>query len=145
MLSALAGSFFLIAASGVQSVDPSLGDAPTIRKLPKKECSCPPEPEKDVFTLYGLVVDAEVTLAPDGRSANERQATIINLVEPDDDANVSAGERARVWHKTKSEQCGVTFDYGRKYKIPARKTEQGQFETDLCLMRQAGRLLNATQ
>ena len=94
------------------------------------ECRCPDQDETAFIILKGVVVDAEVTLSPDGLSAADRQATIINV----SGSNDGAKGRTKIWHSTKEVQCGVNFDYGKKYSIAARKTEKG-FETDACLMR----------
>lgn len=104
---------------------------PDVRKEP--ECRCPETPQDGVLFLRGLVVDAEVTVAPDGRSPNERQATIFTI-NPSADHDYKG--RTRIWHTTKTESCGVTFDYGLQYLLAARRTEDGALETDACLMRQ---------
>lgn len=104
---------------------------PDVPKAP--ECRCPEAPEEAVVFLRGLVVDAEVTVAPDGRSPNERQATIFTIT-PSADHNYKG--RTRIWHTTKTESCGITFDYGLQYLVAVRRTEDGALETDECLMRQ---------
>ncbi len=76
------------------------------------------------------MVDAEVTLSADGLSPADRQATIFNVTSSSTDIE----GRTRIWHATKPSQCGVTFDYGKKYSVVARETAEG-FETDACLMR----------
>jgi hypothetical protein len=74
-----------------------------------------------------------VTLAPDRISINDRQATIMDVAKSSEDVK----GRTRIWHTTSEKSCGVTFDYGRTYEIAVRTTEDGEFETDQCLMRQA--------
>ncbi len=136
MLSISAGAVFFMTALGAQSAQEGvLGAAPVIRKAPGKTCQCPERREPGVIILEGLVVDAEVTLGPDGRSINDRQATIIDVVKSSDDVK----GRTRIWHTTSEESCGVTFDYGKTYIIPVRKTEDGALETDRCLMPVRGR------
>jgi|GEM_PF-6326712 len=136
MLSISAGFVFFAVAIGAQSAeDGALGAAPVIRNPPGKTCECPDAREPGIIILEGLIVDAEVTLGPDRRSINDRQATIIDVAKSGDGVK----GRTRVWHTTSEETCGVTFDYGRTYKIPVRETEDGDFETDQCLMQQARR------
>ncbi|MHA7872092.1 MAG: hypothetical protein ACX939_07070, partial [Hyphococcus sp.] len=98
-------------------------------------CRCPETLEDGVLTLRGLVVDAELTVAADGRSANERQATIFN-VSRSGDHDVQG--RTRIWHSTIPANCGLTFDYGLQYTLFVRRNEDGTLETDQCLMRRAG-------
>ncbi len=106
-------------------------------------CSCaktkPPE-----FMLQGLVVDAEMTLGPDGRKAAQRQATIFNVLSATEfgkPANVEG--RLKIFHVTNPDECGVRFDYGKEYMVYARKTEEGAYETDYCLMNAAFDVLPA--
>lgn len=103
------------------------------RKTPSirySECRCPDKDDSALIILEGLVIDAEVTLSADGLSPADRQATIFKI----NGSNRSVKGRTRIWHSNKEKQCGVNFDYGKKYEIAARRTEQG-FETDACLMR----------
>ncbi len=99
---------------------------------PSSKCACK---EEDVASLIieGLVIDAELTLAPDRRSTNDRRATIFNVIV-NNEADIKG--RTKVWHVSNPDQCGVSFDYGKKYKIALRKTEEGQLETDACLMKE---------
>lgn len=101
-----------------------------VRRAPS--CQCPAEPEEGVFIVEGLVVDAEVTLGADGLSVNDRQTTVFDVSKaPEADLK----GRTRIWHTTKLPKCGVTFDYGLKYRVAVRKLEDGSLETDECLMR----------
>ncbi len=113
----------------------SAGDlaAPPIEIRKAKVCTCPDEMDENLLMLRGLVVDAEVTLAPDGRSPNERQATIFDI-KPNNKVDIEG--RTRIWHSTNKSQCGLTFDYGLQYSLIVRRTEEGDLETDACLMRQ---------
>lgn len=95
-------------------------------------CTCPDTPEKPFAIVEGFVVDAEVSLAANGRSVNERQATIFDVKN----ASRIENGRTRIWHSSNTKKCGVTFDYGKKYKVALRKSKSGQLETDKCLMRQ---------
>lgn len=138
MLTLLPGLLFLIAAIGPQQGgDGAIAAAPELKAPPsvRAACPCPKEPEPGVMTLRGLVVDAELTLGPDGRSANDRQATIFDIT-PGNPYGVSG--RTRIYHSTDTNKCGVLFDYGSKYLLRVRKTENGEFETDKCLMLCAG-------
>lgn len=126
----------LIAALGAalfaQAAPADLTAPPQLRRPPTPECTCAEETQADYVTLEGLVVDAEVTLAPNGRSTNERQTTIFDVARASDSG---VKGRTRVWHTTVAEDCGVAFDYGRRYTVAARRTETGDLETDECLMR----------
>lgn len=96
------------------------------------QCVCTDEAPTDFIKLEGLVIDAEVTLASNGRSTNDRQATIFDVAHASKD---DVKGRTKVWHSTLVGQCGVTFDYGRRYTLAARKSETGELETNECLMR----------
>jgi hypothetical protein len=99
-------------------------------------CGCASEPPAETV-LNGLVVDAELTLGPDRRSTNDRQATVFE--------KRGSGERFKVFHNTSRSGCGVTFDYGKNYSVPARKTEDGVFETNFCLVRNGDDGVAATE
>ena len=128
---------FLLAQSGGITSDQLIETTTTPPLYPKegkdwnkRTCRCPDEPTHGIILLHGIAVDAEVTLNADGLSPADRQATIINV----NSSNTDIKGRTKIWHSTNRNQCGVTFDYGKKYSIAVRKTEQG-FETDECLMR----------
>lgn len=125
MLSILIG---LLALQSAQTAAPRY-ETPTIRAV---GCRCPAQVEADAIRLEGLVVDAEVTLAPDGLSINDRMATVFMIK-----AGGKISGRTKIWHFSNPDQCGVTFDYGARYKLVVRQTEEGDLETDQCLMRQA--------
>jgi len=120
------------AALAAQASAPSLSEPPPIRRLQAPQCVCAGAPPSDYVVLEGLVVDAEVTLAASGRAANARQATIFDVAQAVED--VAAG-RTRVFHTTNAEDCGISFDYGRRYSVAVRRTEADELETDACLMR----------
>ena len=111
----------------VQASDPYVAP-PTIRKAPS--CTCTGKEKPDV-TFNGYVIDAEVILGADQRSVEDRMATIFD-VKYSDDSTISG--RTRLWHDVSEENCGVTFDYGKKYSVMARWGENGELETDSCLM-----------
>lgn len=118
--------------AGAQSEDlDALTQAPQVMQY-RPGCSCPVEDEAVNF-LRGLIVDAEVTLAPNRLSINERQATIVNVESADN----GVSGRTRVWHSNNTDACGVAFDYGKRYEIAVRELDDGSFETDACLMRRA--------
>ena len=118
-------------AALAQSDAGDLGAPPiTIRK--EKSCECPTEIESGLIIIEGLVVDAEVTLAPDRLSVNDRQKTVFN-VKASGDHDLKG--RVNVWHSSNEKECGVTFDYGQSYKVVLRTLEDGAVETDQCLMK----------
>lgn len=136
MLTSVSGLVFLIAAAGMQQGE-TLGAPPEAREAPgiRAACACPDEPASGVVVIEGLVVDAELKVAPNGRSTLPRQATIFD-VSGENDRGVSG--RTRVYHSANTDKCGVVFDYGKKYAVAVRKNADGGFETDKCLMKQAG-------
>ena len=93
---------------------------------PPRRCTCAQPPETPDRIISGLVVDAELTLGADRRSVNDRQATIFETA--------GGKERIRIFHSTQVKKCGLSFDYGVGYSVPVRKTEKGEFETDICLV-----------
>lgn len=100
-------------------------------------CSCKGAAPAQLL-LKGLVIDAEVTLGPDGRSANDRQATFFNVLSSREGAaRAKVSGRTKVYHNSGAARCGVQFDYGKSYSVPVRKNEAGNFETDFCLMTSA--------
>lgn len=122
----------LSAALFAQASPADLAEPPRLRTPPAPLCACADEPQTGFITLEGLVVDAEVTLAPGGRAVNARQATIFDVARASEQG---VRGRTRLWHTTIIDQCGVNFEYGRRYTVAARKTETGDLETDECLMR----------
>lgn len=108
---------------------PGLTDAPEIKDV--SACTCPKVKEKADITFSGFVVDAKVILSADQRSVEDRMATVFDIKNASD---ASFSGRTSVWHDVSDAQCGVTFDYGKKYSVAARRGENGDLETDRCLM-----------
>lgn len=96
----------------------------------KPACTCPANSRPDV-TVSGYVVDAQVILGADRRSVEERMATIFDVTQASDS---TIRGRTKIWHNVSEESCGVTFDYGKRYSVPARYDAQGELETDSCLL-----------
>ena len=99
--------------------------------LDTEKCICPARREYPDVTFTGYVIDAEMRLGSDKRSVEERMATIFDVKESN---NSDVMGRTRLWHNVSDDQCGVSFDYGRKYDIAARWSDDGDLETDRCLM-----------
>lgn len=129
-------SVLLITATAMMAQESAANTVPEIEdKTNFILCGCAKAAAPDMI-LEGLVVDAEVTLAPGGRSPNERQATIFNVLKATgEDLTKAIDGRTRIFHNTTPGACGVTFDYGKRYSVAVRKTETGALETDLCLSR----------
>ncbi len=113
----------------------SAGQAPDLTEPPKlkevtQSCVCPSRVSADV-TFKGFVIDAKVILGSDRRSVEDRMATIFD-VNYSDDSKVTGA--TPVWHHVSESACGVTFDYGKNYTVAARWGENGELETDQCLM-----------
>ena len=128
-----------VAQAQAPAPDPvdTLAAPPKLNRTKAILCSCektqPPQ-----FMLQGLVVDAEMTLAPDGRNPADRQATIFNIFTATENGErADLGRRLKIFHLTNKARCGVRFDYGKEYMVYARKTEEGAYETDYCLMNAA--------
>ncbi len=96
---------------------------------PYRLCICPATPPDDVVTFLGSPKDAELSLAPDGLSVLPRQATIFSVL---DDQKAALGEEVKVWHVTKPADCGLTFEYGKRYQVNATRVD-GALETSWCL------------
>ena len=122
--------FVVVAASALQEAQIAPPPAPKSPSVRSNECRCPELVPAPDYLLEGLVVDAEVSLAPDGLDVEDRRATIFMISRSATDVK----GRTKIWHTTRTRTCGVNFDYGKKYKIAVRKTEEG-FETDACLMK----------
>jgi hypothetical protein len=130
MINILVAIVFLLPSIAFAQASPSARHKePTIRY---SGCRCADQTEAALIILEGITVDAEVTLSADGLSPADRQATIFNITS----SSAGIKGRTKIRHATSEKNCGVTFDYGRKYKIAARETEDG-LETDQCLMRRA--------
>ena len=119
------GSVLLLVIAA-QGADPYA--APEIKKF--SDCTCPADASADV-TLSGYVIDAKVILGADGRSVEDRMATIFD-VKSSNDSSISG--RTAVWHSIDEDSCGVSFDYGKKYTVRARWSDNEELETDACLM-----------
>lgn len=121
-------SFFaLMFLTALQPTDP-YAPPPVIGEI--SQCNCAARASADV-TISGYVIDAEVTLGADRLSVEDRMATIFD-VSSSSDPKFSG--RTRVWHNVDRDYCGVTFNYGKKYSVPARYDDNGELETDSCLM-----------
>jgi hypothetical protein len=97
---------------------------------PYARCRCEAVDAAATVRFTGIVSDAELTAGEDGRTANPRQATIFRIVKS---GAGGLAERVKVWHRTDPAQCGIRFDYGKRYDIVA-VTKDGEFETDWCVM-----------
>jgi len=119
------------------SVAADLTAPPKLNRARAILCRCAKATAPDVL-LTGLVVDAELFLGEDKRSAADRQATIFNILSALENGEpMKVSGRTRIFHETNTNQCGVRFDYGKQYMVYARKNEDGGFETDYCLMNAA--------
>lgn len=111
---------------------PAGGDFRPARRIdPYALCACSQADERPRVAFTGYATDAELTLGEDGRSAEERQATIFRVTKG---RSADVPELAKVWHVTDPAKCGVKFDYGKRYDVAAVKREDGALETDWCKM-----------
>lgn len=105
-------------------------DAPAPRRFdPYLLCTCPDVSGAEQVTFTGYASDAELTLGDDGRSALPRQATIFRVLKGPKDLKTPV----KIYHLTKPEKCGLSFDYGKRYDIVAVK-KGDDLETNWCLM-----------
>jgi hypothetical protein len=130
---ALPSFIFSVTAMGmdvpIPDIVPELTEVPETRDA-SQSCVCPARSIADV-TFTGYVIDAKVILGADRRSVEDRMATIFD-VKYSDDSKIH--DRTPVWHNVSEEFCGITFDYGKKYQVHARWGDNGELETDQCLM-----------
>jgi hypothetical protein len=111
------------------------GPVPDLTEVParkeRSKCVCPAATDKGVVSLSGYVVDAKIIPGSDLRSYEDRMATIFDV---DSSSDSSITGRTAVWHNISENACGVSFDYGKKYRVAARWNGDGELETDQCLM-----------
>lgn len=123
-------------AVAIDAVD-VLAAPPKLNRAKAILCSCA-KTKAPEFMLQGLVVDAELTLAPNGRKAAARQATIFDVLSATENGEpADIDGRLKIFHQTDTAQCGVRFDYGKEYMVYAQKNEDDAYETDYCLMNAA--------
>ncbi|MEO1250848.1 MAG: hypothetical protein AAFW81_00700 [Pseudomonadota bacterium] len=120
------------AGDGAVATTPDLTAPPDFERGQRILCGCA-KAQGPSFVVEGIVVDAELRLGPDGRSAADLQTTIFSLLSAPDEAGLD-GERVRVLHDSRADKCGVRFDYGKRYSVPVRRTDEGALETGYCLM-----------
>lgn len=98
-------------------------------KDPYARCVCEAEKDAALVRFRGVAQDAIVTVGPDGRKPEDRQATVFTLMRP------AAGVTSpvKVFHSTAPSKCGVRFDYGKIYDVVAVKSGDA-LETSYCLM-----------
>lgn len=104
---------------------------PARRIDPYALCSCANADKSNLVSFTGIASDAQLTLGPDGRSADARQATIFRVVKG---KSADVKDPAKVWHVTDPAKCGVKFDYGKRYMVTVVKKENGELETSYCVM-----------
>lgn len=122
--------FETLAAIALQS-SPSGEIRPARQIDPYALCSCANADRSNLVSFTGIASDAQMILGADGRSAEERQATIFKVVKG---KGADVSDPAKVWHVTNPAKCGVRFDYGKRYTVIAAKKENGELETSYCLM-----------
>ncbi|MBI1365825.1 MAG: hypothetical protein GC153_07675 [Alphaproteobacteria bacterium] len=122
---------FLLSASAAATLAAAQAPARDYSAPPPK-CICGTTP-KDVVVFKGVVEDAELRLNAAGTNVQPRQATIFRVTDPGT-AHVTG--RAKVWHVTDPDDCGVTFNYAKEYTVTARRVK-GELETNRCLTKGA--------
>ncbi len=130
--------FLSLSAFMAASEVPGPNLVPDLTEVPERNavdsCVCPASIEQAEVSFSGYVIDAEVILGSDRRSVEDHMATIFDVKWS---SNGDIKGRTRLWHTTSPASCGVSFDYGKKYSVAARWSEEGDLETDACLMRTA--------
>jgi hypothetical protein len=129
-VSALFGLFLAAAAQDAE---------PPEEKAPAVVCKCAEAPPADAVIFEGVPYDAQITLDANGQKPEPRQATLFRLqkIEVGDGPKTADGmpsKEVKVWHNADLKKCGVRFDYGKRYRVRARKVGDN-LETDFCLMK----------
>ena len=99
------------------------------RPDPYLYCGCSADQREWDAEFTGIVTDADLRLAPDGRSTLPRQGTIFDVVRSD---HPDIADSVKVWHLTDPKSCGVQFAYGRRSRVRVRAVADG-WETDWCV------------
>ena len=110
---------------------PSADFRPMREVDPYALCSCANKTDGERVNFTGIVTDAELMLGADRRSTQPRQATIFRVLKG---GGENVPDPAKVWHVTDPANCGVTFDYGKRYEIVAVENDRGELETSYCVM-----------
>ncbi|MGF1544797.1 MAG: hypothetical protein ACFB00_09900 [Parvularculaceae bacterium] len=132
-MSILAALVLSLAQTGGASGDDARIDA--IRRAPDgpladvPACVCDAVPETGLVTFEGVVRDAELRVGPDGRTVLPRQGTVFEVSRA---RGADLGDEARVYHLTPPAPCALTFDYGKRYTVRARRVG-GVLESDRCI------------
>ncbi|MEM1397512.1 MAG: hypothetical protein AAGH38_08710 [Pseudomonadota bacterium] len=92
-------------------------------------CECPATEPEGVLEFQGIVQDAELRLGPDGRSVLPEQATVFSVIRS---SAPSIADRVKVFHSTKPEDCGLSFDYGKRYRVRVLP-DADRFVSNYCL------------
>ncbi|MEO1013937.1 MAG: hypothetical protein AAFX08_01995 [Pseudomonadota bacterium] len=121
----------IVAAMLLAQAGPAVPSGPPdiIRPDPYADCVCADGEPSGVIEIDGLVQDAELRLGPDGRSVLPEQATIFQIISSTDEA---VSGQAKVHHPTRPSECGLTFDYGKRYKVRALR-EGDRLVSNYCL------------
>lgn len=129
---ALAAIFSLL-QSGDQLTAP-----PQTIEAPAAQCICAESHPPAIGVLEGIVIDGELTLGVDGLSVNDRRATVFDAKPTTINGEKIFG-RTRIFHTAAQASCGLSFDYGKRYAVPVRKSATGDLETDQCLIKSTKR------
>lgn len=120
--------FIILGAAAAVSA-PAMAQPPEIR-TPPPACRCEAAAPENAVVFEGIAIDAEITVDETGAAPAARQATVFRVTRRVDGA---VENPARVFHVTDPDDCGVAFDYGKRYRVAARETEDA-LETDRCLI-----------
>ena len=118
----------LVAAIALQ-FDANDGGWRRTPKDPYARCVCETARNATLVRFRGSAQDAIVTVGPDGRKPEDRQATLFSLIRP----VAGLSSPVKVFHSTAPAKCGVSFDYGKIYDVVAVKSGDA-LETSYCLM-----------
>ena len=100
LLAVLAAAAIAQADASTPEIITDLSAPPKLNRARAILCSCAKAKAPDVL-LNGLVVDAELVLGEDNRSAADRQATIFNILSAMENGEpATINGRTRIFHET---------------------------------------------
>ncbi|MBI1391144.1 MAG: hypothetical protein GC152_00250 [Alphaproteobacteria bacterium] len=106
----------IVAIAAMIQSSPDTTPPQLIREDDYASCACPSSAPDDIIEIDGVVRDAELRLAPNGKSVLPEQATVFTVISASDE---SISGTVKVHHSTEPAKCGLAFDYGKRYLVRA--------------------------
>ncbi len=122
----------LLVALAIAQTAPAVPSGPPeiIRPDPYAACVCSAAEPSGVIEIDGVVQDAELRIGPDGLSVLPEQATVFQVISSSDSAVTGT---IKVYHSTRPSECGLAFDYGKRYRVRALRESGGRLTSNYCL------------